>query len=239
MDDNDSINFPYGTLFSTSLFMIYPILAVPDTDTFSCPPVDGLSFAGLFAGSPTFVWNSDSLHSLYQIAYGPYNSPVDSHSVVSPPTSQNFHENHDPSLSPDIYYFARIRANCHHECPVHDTTLWTPWSDPVPFFIGQAMPDTSQHEAIPSSLSDTPLLSLSPNPADNSVSISLSDRIPNPGNCSLSLLDAAGHELFSLRPPSHSFLLRTDSLPAGTYFLSLLSPLGSHSLRLVISHNSN
>ena len=94
-------------------------------------------------------------------------------------------------------------------------------------------------EAIPSSHSDTPLLSLSPNPADNSVSISLSDRIPNPGNCSLSLLDAAGHELFSLRPPSHSFLLRTDSLPAGTYFLSLLSPLGSHSLRLVISHNSN
>ena len=75
--------------------------------------------------------------------------------------------------------------------------------------------------------------------ADNSVSISLSDRIPNPGNCSLSLLDDAGHELFSLRPPSHSFLLRTDSLPAGTYFLSLLSPLGSHSLRLVISHNSN
>ena len=239
MDDNDSINFPYGTLFSTSLFMIYPILAVPDTDTFSCPPVDGLSFAGLFAGSPTFVWNSDSLHSLYQIAYGPYNSPVDSHSVVSPPTSQNFLEIHDPSLSPDIYYFARIRANCHHECPVHDTTLWTPWSDPVPFFIGQAMPDTSQHEAIPSSHPDTPLLSLSPNPADNSVSISLSDRIPNPGNCSLSLLDAAGHELFSLRPPSHSFLLRTDSLPAGTYFLSLLSPLGSHSLRLVISHNSN
>ena len=94
-------------------------------------------------------------------------------------------------------------------------------------------------EAIPSSHSDTPLLSLSPNPADNSVSISLSERIPNPGNCSLSLLDAAGHELFSLRPPSHSFLLRTDSLPAGTYFLSLLSPLGSHSLRLVISHNSN
>ena len=92
-------------------------------------------------------------------------------------------------------------------------------------------------EAIPSSHSDTPLLSLSPNPADNSVSISLSDRIPNPGNCSLSLLDAAGHELFSLRPPSHSFLLRTDNLPAGTYFLSLLSPLGSHSLRLVISHN--
>ena len=236
---DSNIVFPGAGFMSTSLFPIYPILAVPDTDTFSCPPVDGLSFAGLFAGSPTFVWNSDSLHSLYQIAYGPYNSPVDSHSVVSPPTSQNFLEIHDPSLSPDIYYFARIRANCHHECPVHDTTLWTPWSDPVPFFIGQTMPDTSQHETIPSSLSDTPLLSLSPNPADNSVSISLSERIPNPGNCSLSLLDAAGHELFSLRPPSHSFLLRTDSLPAGTYFLSLLSPLGSHSLRLVISHNSN
>ena len=237
--DSNNIVFPGAGFMSTSLFPIYPILAVPDTDTFSCPPVDGLSFAGLFAGSPTFVWNSDSLHSLIQIAYGPYNSPVDSHSVVSPPTSQNFLEIHDPSLSPDIYYFARIRANCHHECPVHDTTLWTPWSDPVPFFIGQAMPDTSQHETIPSSHPDTPLLSLSPNPADNSVSISLSDRIPNPGNCSLSLLDAAGHELFSLRPPSHSFLLRTDSLPAGTYFLSLLSPLGSHSLRLVISHNSN
>ena len=236
---DSNIVIPGNPSRSTSLFPIYPILAVPDTDTFSCPPVDGLSFAGLFAGSPTFVWNSDSLHSLYQIAYGPYNSPVDSHSVVSPPTSQNFLEIHDPSLSPDIYYFARIRANCHHECPVHDTTIWTPWSDPVPFFIGQAMPDTSHHEAIPSSHSDTPLLSLSPNPADNSVSISLSNRIPNPGNCSLSLLDAAGHELFSLRPPSHSFLLRTDNLPAGTYFLSLLSPLGSHSLRLVITHNSN
>ena len=139
---------------------------MPDTDSFGCPEVEGFGFAGMMAGSPTFTWTPAAEHRLYQLAYGPYDAPLDSLQVVE--TDNYFLELSDPSLSRDVYYQARLRAKCHHACPVHDTVMWTAWTDPVYFYTGDNMPDTTHHHGEPEGIAEVngPVhFALAPNPA--------------------------------------------------------------------------
>ena len=145
---------------------------MPDTDSFGCPEVEGFGFAGMMAGSPTFTWTPAAEHRLYQLAYGPYDAPLDSLQVVE--TDNYFLELSDPSLSRDVYYQARLRAKCHHACPVHDTVMWTAWTDPVYFYTGDNMPDTTHHHGEPEGIAEVngPVhFALAPNPAKERVEV--------------------------------------------------------------------
>ena len=158
----------YGDL----LECIFPIYSMPDTDSFGCPEVEGFGFAGMMAGSPTFTWTPAAEHRLYQLAYGPYDAPLDSLQVVE--TDNYFLELSDPSLSRDVYYQARLRAKCHHACPVHDTVMWTAWTDPVYFYTGDNMPDTTHHHGEPEGIAEVngPVhFALAPNPAKERVEV--------------------------------------------------------------------
>jgi len=213
---------------------ICPIFDLPDTDSFSCPEVEGLAFAGINAGYPTFVWDTSREHTLYQLAYGPYDAALDSLSIVE--STDRFVELTTAPLSRDIYYQARLRARCHHRCPLHDTVIWTSWSDPVYFYTGDSMPDTTHSQ--PTGISPTATgvsFAIVPNPASEGR---MPDVVIEPGaalqGTTLVLRDAAGREVLRRAVSNHRVSLADCSLPAGAYTVTLVSPRGQSTLRMII-----
>ena len=227
--------FTWLGLVQTFYFpIICPILSIPDTDSFSCPEVEGLAFAGMNAGYPTLMWDTAGEHSLYQLAYGPYDAPLDSLRVVE--SRERFVELFDRTLSDDIYYQARLRARCHHRCPVHDTVMWTAWSEPVFFYTGDSMPDTTHQQPIGIAPVGTGVpFAIVPNPAAVGR---MPDVVIDPGvamqGLTLTLHDGAGREVLHMAVRSHRFALPVGGLPAGVYTATLASPRGVTTLRMVI-----
>ena len=222
------------TWFTTQSFTgVCPILFVPERDTFGCPEVEGFGFAGMNAGSPTFVWDTASEHEVHQVAYGPYDAPLESLRIVE--TNASFLEIFDNSLSPDIYYQARLRARCHHRCPIHDTVMWTAWSAPVYFYTGDHMPDTThQPEGIDAPGEALPF-AIVPNPSRTGTRqvVEIGRQVPLQG-LTLTLHDAAGHEVLRMEVKEHRFALPVQGLPAGVYVATLASPQGTAVRRVVV-----
>ena len=219
----------YGDL----LECIFPIYSMPDTDSFGCPEVEGFGFAGMMAGSPTFTWTPAAEHRLYQLAYGPYDAPLDSLQVVE--TDNYFLELSDPSLSRDIYYQARLRAKCHHACPVHDTVIWTAWTDPVYFYTGDNMPDTTHHHGGPEGIAEVngPVhFALAPNPAHGSVTLTL-EGMPVAGTV-LTIHDGAGREVLHRTLHERVTRIATKGLAAGVYTVTVSNPQGMGTHRLSV-----
>ena len=87
----------------------------------------------------------------------------------------------------------------------------------------------------------TPQLTLSPNPAKDHVDIHVSLAEPQP--CQIILRNATGREImrkdFQLSTLNSqlstlNFQLSTASLPAGIYFVTLTSPTGTYTRKLLI-----
>ena len=212
--------------------LICPVFTLPDTDSFGCPEVEGFGFAGMNAGSPTFVWDTAGEHEMYQVAYGPYDAPLESLRIAE--TNGRFLELFDNSLRPDIYYQARLRARCHHRCPIHDTVMWTAWSAPVYFYTGDHMPDTThQPEGIYAPGEALPF-AIVPNPSRTGARqvVEIGRQVSLQG-LTLTLHDATGHEVLRMEVKEHRFALPA-SLPAGVYVATLASPQGTATRRLVV-----
>ncbi len=234
VDDSNTVRVVSVSHNNLSISCIFPIFTLPDTDDFACPEVEGFGFGGVMAGSAIFGWSASAEQGLFQMAYGPYDSPLDSLQVVE--TSNSYMELSERQLSQDIYYQARLRARCRHACPVHDTVMWSPWTDPIFFYTGDHMPDTSHHqppepEGIATVGGALPFV-LAPNPAHGSVTLTL-DHTPTPGTI-LTVYDATGREV--LRLPLHDRATRftTENLSAGLYTVTVSGPQGMSTRRLSV-----
>ena len=234
VDDSNRVHVESVGWNNIGILCIFPIFTLPDTDDFACPEVEGFGFGGMMAGSAIFGWSASAEQGLFQMAYGPYDSPLDSLQVVE--TSNSYMELSERQLSPDIYYQARLRARCRHACPVHDTVMWSPWTDPIFFYTGDHMPDTSHHqppepEGIATVGGAIPFV-LAPNPAHGSATLTL-DHTPAPGTI-LTVYDATGREV--LRLPLHDRATRftTENLAAGFYTVTVSDPQGMSTRRLSV-----
>lgn len=213
---------PYCPMDVSFMPFVFPIFTAPDTDSFGCPDVEGFAFAGVYAGYPTFVWDTAGEHTLYEMAYGPYDTPTDSLHVVT--TTDRFYELTGERLSADVYYQARLRAKCQHACPVHDTVMWTPWSDPIYFYTGDSMPDTSHHqpeEGIAEAQGGM-TFTLTPNPARGSATLTVEGGEPdNAEGMQMTMHDAAGREVMRCTLHGRETQLPLAGLPAGLYTVSI------------------
>ena len=90
--------------------------------------------------------------------------------------------------------------------------------------------DINLREDIDEAASD-PAFSITPNPAHDRVTVTLSD---SPAHASLVLRDAVGKELLRLSPVSQKTDIPLRDLPAGTYLLTLSSPQGSSTQKLIV-----
>ena len=191
-------------------------------DEIICPTAQGLRMEWHSYDMATIVWDSLDRQLSYQLSYGPYGSSPDDNPVYNiAGCTVNI-----PGLDTSTYYAAYIRAKCRHECLVHDSIVWSPWSEPFCFFLGSRNPLTA--EPAPAA----PAFTVSPNPAHGLVTVTLG--MPGFEHAALVLRDASGKELRRLTPSASKTDIPLRGLPAGTYFLTLSTPQGSSTQKLLV-----
>ena len=129
-------------------------------------------------------------------------------------------------LAAGVVYSVWLRARCHHECVVHDTVLWSPWSGPLQFRL------TPQGvEEVVGGLKAT----LVPNPARGIFTVELAEEAGTPGiGSTVTVTDMAGRVLLTAPLLSARQLVDASALPAGTYFVTLATPQGSSTQKLIL-----
>ena len=204
------------------MICLFPIIAPPDTDSFGCPRVENFRLIGQYRdGIPTFDWDTQVGQSQFQVAYGPADGDPDSYTVLTATSQPYLLSAQD--LDPTVVYAARCRGGCQHICPLHDTVSWSEWSDTVHFC-------TSALDIVP--VEGGLAFTLSPNPARESVTVTVGEGIALP--CTVGLRDEAGHELLRQRMEGRETTLSTKGLPAGLYLVTLDTQKGSSTQKLVV-----
>ena len=226
----DGVVMNPGVNINTRGFLcIFPIIVPPDTDSYICAGVDSVRVQGSGTGWVNVAWASGSDdQDLFQIAYGVRGEDPDHYASVTNQESPRVI--FDDAIDTGVYYSVRVRGRCHHRCAVHDTLMWGPWSDLVHFYVGNHEPGTGI--AAPEA---TIAFTLSPNPTSGEVTVVLP---PLGEGAVLTVTDATGREVRrqTLPPTTEASRLRLDlkGLPAGAYFVTLVTPQGSHTEKLVI-----
>ena len=112
--------------------------------------------------------------------------------------------------------------------------MWTPWTDPVYFYTGDHMPDTT-HQVEPEGIAGAEgqaSFTLAPNPARGSVTLTLTG-MPAQGT-TLTLYDAAGREVLRRTLSEQRTTIPTAELPAGVYTVTVTGPQGTGTRRLSV-----
>ena len=189
-------------------------------------------------GYPTFAWNTSLDPTLclndelrYEVQYAPYRSDEWLTLSTTDSTLRII-----SAFDPGIYYQARIRAYHRHLCPMHDTLAWGEWSHPILFYTGSTPPDTTGGTG-PDTTGINPveaaasLFTLTPNPTTGTVRVEMGDL-----EGELALHDAAGHEVLrmTVEKGQKSVELDLAALPKGTYLVTLATPTGTGTQRLVL-----
>ena len=203
---------------------VFPIIVPPDTDSFECPQVENFRRTRYVDGRPLFDWEAQAGQRPFQVAFGPADQEPDSFMVANASAS--------PWLLPDVgldstvLYAARCRGRCHHTCSIHDTMVWGEWSDTVQFRIGNGSPVGIGPCAVGVSFA------LSPNPVKEHVMVTLGEGVVSP--CEVVLCDEQGRELQRRQMKGQELTLSTQGLPAGLYYVKLMTQKGSATQKLVV-----
>lgn len=210
---------------------VYPIIIPPCDSTFDpCLPVENFSHEVLSPNQVSFSWDTVGDQTDFQISFGPYDMPPDSnlwHTTMSNP------EVYSGCWDEKTYYAAYIRAKCHKRCNDIDTTFYGPWSDPIYFHTGSFMPDTG-HAAIAATDSAPYDFSISPNPARHSISIALPPLPNGNGRKTILISDGSGKEVYRKQTDDSQAVVDISAFPAGMYLVTIITPLGPSSQKLVI-----
>lgn len=219
----------------------FPIIEPPDTDAVECLPVEQFRCNGYRNGQPRFVWDTAEGLQEFQIGYGPAEEDPNGYRTIDvgmPP-----HLLYDSSLDTTVVYAARCRRRCHHTSVVHDTVVWSEWSDTVHFYYKYNNPPIGIGQTEECGLAFT----LSPNPARDEVTVNVGQTVALP--CTVVLRDEAGRELLRRRintyPPAARYpskegtllTLSTHGLSAGIYLVTLESSQGSSTQKLIVERN--
>ena len=207
---------------------IFPIIVPPDTDAVVGIPVSGFHQTDDYDGWPAFVWDRTSRQETYEFGYGPADQDPDGYRVVT--TTMPMLILRDSTLDSTVVYAARCRASSHHACAIHDTTAWSEWTDTVQFRLSTTTPHGG--EGIVPTEGRGAMFALSPNPAKERVTVTVGQDAEPP--CTVVLRDEQGRELLRRRMEGRTLTLSTRGLAAGVYLVTLESPRGSSTQRLVV-----
>ncbi|MCQ2296656.1 MAG: T9SS type A sorting domain-containing protein [Bacteroidales bacterium] len=195
-------------------------------DMATCPDVQNLhvSWRNPNLGVAALAFDSLPDHLRYQISICPYD-------CGSPDMGHIYDVYDNPyyllDLDTNIYYAAYARAQCSHSCFVHhDSLFWGGWGEPIYFYLGHNNP-------LGITPTEAAAFTVTPNPARDNVTVTLGDGCDRT-HATLMLRDAAGKELRRLTPSAATVEVPLLGLPAGTYFLTLATPQGSSTQKLLI-----
>lgn len=77
-------------------------------------------------------------------------------------------------------------------------------------------------------------LSVSPNPASEYAEVAFCANGTNPSDCHIAVTSSTGKKVFDIRPVDTSLRLSTQTWPAGIYFVTLTTPSGSVTKKLIV-----
>ena len=196
-----------------------------------CRKVEGFRFLGHRMNRPYFSWEMQDPHTSYEIQCSLFDSNEWSSTYVDRRGSYVLPRGFQQAGT----YKARIRAHCLHQCQMHDTTLWGPWSDLAVFYSSGQWTEADTGEVGIAAPEATTAFTLSPNPTMGEVTVVLP---PLGEGAVLTVADATGREVRrqSIAPAAEGTRLRLDlkGLPAGAYFVTLVTPQGSHTEKLFV-----
>lgn len=209
---------------STLWGCIFPIIVPPDTDAVEGLPVVGFHRDEDFEGCPTFLWNRIEQQNLYEVAYGPADQNPDDYRSITTEFDRLVIRD---TLVPTTIYAARCRARIHHVCAIHDTMVWSAWTDTIQFSLNT--PDTTGTEGIKPNAGEYLGLTLLPNPASGLVSVTSSYRMEH-----IAVYDLQGHLLIEQPAKGESTTLDVGHLPQGVYVLTVYTTAGTATKRLLV-----
>ena len=202
-----------------------------------CRMVEGFRYLGHRMNRPYFSWEMQEGHTSYEIQCSLFDSNEWSSTYVDRRGSYVLPRGFQQAAN----YKARIRAHCRHQCEMHDTTLWGPWSNIVVFYSsGQWTEGDTGEVGIRPVPDSTVTFSLNPNPTMGEVTVEVKGERwkVRGGEMTVTVCDASGREVRrqTLLPTTEDTRLRLDlkGLPAGAYFVTVVTPQGSHTEKLVI-----
>ena len=200
--------------YTSAVLFIFPIIAL---DT--CKPVTGLTFDGQDSLQVFLSWLRGEHNDSWELAYGPAVADPDSFAVVDCNDIRCTLQ----GLTPGTKYAARVRGVCFND------SVYSDWSDTIQFHIAEYDPPIG----IPSVTANA-LFTLAPNPAHDYVVLDLKDGVSDPKHCTLTVSDASGREVLSLNIAAPHTRINTRPLPKGMYFVTLTTPQGSNTQKLVV-----
>ena len=213
---------------STQFLMILPIIEVVDT-TFAnapeCPVVSGLFLRGNYTDTVTVQWDYDSLHSEYQLWYGPEADFETHNAMVSLRTNKWVFS--DASYA-DTQMIAYVRTVCHE----YDTLRYSEWGRPIRFRLHHEEQDTTGHGniVVPEAGDDLArFVQLMPNPASGSVMINSSYRIDR-----VEAYDVRGEKVYDQPSDARTAAFDVSAWPKGAYVILVRTPAGTATKRLVV-----
>ena len=196
-------------------------VAIVAPDEVRCPRPAAPWLAAVDGSSATLQWDPCLCDSL-QLELTPLDSlgfpaaPARTHI----PQSDSLLTLHD--LDTSRCYAARLRVQCHHQCPSHDTTLWSPWSDTLRFCLGTGGIDGLAAPAAPG---------LMPNPTDGPLTVETDGRAT-----AIAVHDMAGRPVGGWRVEvldDTRATLDVAPLRPGAYLLTVQTAAGSRTARFV------
>ena len=202
---------------------VFPIVEPKVVDTIpACEVPDSLHIMMQNGDYLILEW-AEAPHSLgYQLSYGDFRNDPDSNHIESLAVNRKAFR-----IDTGIYYAARVRSQCSHSCPVHDTLVWSDWSEPVFFYAG-TMPDTATV-----GIAEVERLSvlISPNPTSGRVNIRASEPMRQ-----VAVYDMAGKEVFEAESvvPKPEWDLDLSSLPSGSYIVKVTTKSLTTTRKLIV-----
>ena len=184
-----------------------------------CSPVGGLRLEERGEDWARFVWDDAGDSVEYQLVFGhDHTHPVnlyDTRYTIS-------------GLDSGRYYDVRLRRVCHHDCPYHtDTVVYGAYSAAVRFWVGSTDPANMGVEAAEA---DGMEMTVYPNPSGGVVTIG----VEHPEGTSLEVRDAVGRTVVRMERIGRETRLDLSLLPRGVYTVTLDSPGGIATRRLVL-----
>ena len=219
--------YDIGTFANTPLQWggLFPI-TVPqcNPDTLSCGAVENCSATPIDERNVQFDWDTQPSQLGFQVSVGPQG--------IGPDDNQIYDVAQPPYIMTDdwdttVLYAMYVRAECSRFCYPADTMVWGEWSEPV-FFFGRQR----QSEEGIDAATGKQLFSLSPNPARESVTVTVER--PYGGQATVAVFDAAGHAVAKQTFDGSSCTIDTRQLPAGSYFVAVTTETGSATAKLVV-----
>ena len=222
-----------------------PIIVEPpcNPDTLTCAAVSDLAVTPLDSLRVKLFWTARPDQQDFQISVGLQGtSPGLGRMFSISSSSLVVTGNWDTTAT----YEAYIRARCEKHCDSSDVEVWSDWAGPVSFFGYQ--PQDPIGIATPTD--EAGLFALMPNPAKDKVTVTLGQAAALP--CVVTLRDEQGRELLRQRMDTYpgsrqtftgcslpsregrTLTLSTQGLAAGLYFVTLETPQGTSTQKLVV-----